>query len=154
MKKLLVIMIAIIMLLPFIGKAENTEVINEALLHLGKPYVYATEGPNTFDCSGFVFYCYKKIENIELLRSAKEQGYDETYPIIRNIWQLKNGDVVCFNTNLYDDDLSDHTGLYIGQGKFIHCSSGRKSGVIISSLLEGFYNERFSWGKRIIGGIK
>ena len=128
--------------------AQCEEVVSEALLHLNKPYIYATEGPNSFDCSGFVLYCYKKVENIELKRSAKDQGYDERFQMIKNIKELLPGDCVYFNTKMRDSDLSDHTGIYIGDGNFIHCSSGQGK-VTISSLLEGYYNKRFSWGRRI-----
>ena len=148
MKKTLVIILITLFFLSFARGETNNPVLDEALLHLGKPYVYATMGPDTFDCSGFVCYCYKKIENIELQRSAYSQGYDKTYPKIVKIEELKPGDVVFFNTNNSDGDLSDHSGLYLGNGEFIHCSSG-KGKVIISTLLEGFYNERFSWGRRI-----
>ena len=134
----------------FLLTAQCEEIVFEALLHLNKPYVYTTEGPNTFDCSGFVLYCYQKVENIELKRSAKDQGYDEQFQKIENIEELLLGDCVYFNTNSRDNDLSDHTGIYIGNGYFIHCSSGKRK-VIISSLLEGYYNKCFSWGRRIRG---
>lgn len=149
MKKFLVAIIAAMVLLVSTCSAQKPPlVLDEAILHLGKPYVYATAGPNTFDCSGFTFYCFKKVEGIELLRSAREQGYDETYEKIEQIEDLLPGDLVSFNTNKYDSDECDHSGIYLGEGQFIHCSSG-KGKVIISTLLEGYYNERFSWGRRI-----
>lgn len=149
MKKL----IATIVLLLFFNLSlaygeNNLQIIDEALLHLDKPYVYATAGPNSFDCSGFIYYCYKTINNIKLKRSAYDQGYDLKYLQILHISQLLPGDIVFFNTNRNDNDLSDHSGLYMGQGYFIHCSSG-KGKVVISTLLTGYYNERFSWGRRI-----
>lgn len=143
MKKILSIILIFLLL-----NAQCEEIVSEALLHLDKPYVYATEGLNTFDCSGFVLYCYQKVENIKLKRSAKDQGYDERFQKIENIEELLSGDCVYFNTNSRDSDLSDHVGIYIGNGHFVHCSSG-KGKVIISSLLEGYYNKCFSWGRRI-----
>jgi len=119
-----------------------------ATQQLNKPYSYATEGPNTFDCSGFVCYCYKGIFDINLPRSAKDIGYSD-YELIENIDDLEKGDVVCFNTNKGDKDLSDHVGIYLGDQEFIHSSSGQGR-VIISPINEGYYGERFSWGKRII----
>ena len=149
MKKFLVALIAAMLLLSNIAySTQNPPIIDEALLHLDKPYVYATAGPNTFDCSGFVYYCYDVIYNIKLKRSAKEQGYDEDYDKIETIEELKAGDMVFFNTNKRDGDFCDHSGLYIGEGNFIHCSSA-KGKVIISTLEEGYYNEVFSWGRRI-----
>lgn len=118
-----------------------------ATQQLNKPYSYATEGPNTFDCSGFVIYCYKEILDIDLPRSAYDVGYIEGYEIIENMDNLKAGDVVCFNT-INDNDLSDHVGIYMGNYAFIHCSSG-KDKVVISSLATDYYNKCFSWGIRI-----
>jgi cell wall-associated NlpC family hydrolase len=123
--------------------------VNEANLHIGKPYVYAAAGPNAFDCSGFTYYCVDKIYDIQLLHSAYDQGYDESYIKIESIEDLIEGDLVYFNTNRSDGDLSDHAGIYIGDNQFIHASSAKRK-VIISDLSEGYYNERFSWGRRIV----
>ena len=57
--------------------------------------------------------------------------------------------MVFFNTNLTDGDMCDHTGIYIGNGDFIHASSSAGK-VIISNLNSGYYNQRFSWGRRIL----
>lgn len=122
-----------------------------ATQQLDKPYVYATTGPRTYDCSGLVVYCYQEIFDITLPRSAKDLGYCDDYETIKNIEDLYKGDIVCFNTNLKDNDLSDHVGIYLGDNEFIHASSG-KGHVIISPIDKGYYNERFSWGKRIIPG--
>lgn len=150
MKKLIVALIAAMLLLCHTAlSAQNPPIIDEALLHLGKSYRYATAGPTTFDCSGFVYYCYDLIEDIQLKRSAKDQGYDDTYKKINDIDELIAGDVVFFNTVKGDGDACDHSGLYLGEGNFIHCSSGRGK-VIISTLMEGYYHERFSWGRRIL----
>ena len=115
---------------------------------IDKPYIYSSTGPNSFDCSGLVRYCYLEEADIELPHSAKEIGYLEDYEKIENIDDLTVGDIVCFDT-VSDKDLSDHVGIYIGDGNFIHASSG-KGKVIQSSLDEEYYNKRFSWGKRII----
>ena len=80
--------------------------------------------------------------------SAYSQGYDDTYTKISKISELKRGDMVCFNTNDTDSDLSDHTGIYLGGGYFIHASSGAGL-VIVSTLNSGYYKEAFSWGRRI-----
>lgn len=127
------------------------DIIVEAQNYLGCRYVYATEGPKTFDCSGFTYYLYKTIAEIELPRSAKDQGYCEEYQRIENIEDLEVGDIVCWNTNKNDSDLSDHVGIYLGNGEAIHCSSGAGE-VIISSIIEedSYYHNRFSWGLKIL----
>ena len=104
---------------------------------------------NTFDCSGFVYWCYRQI-GITLKNSAYKQGYDDGYPKI-GINDLKRGDVVCFNTD-NDGDVSDHTGIYLGNGYFIHASSSGGK-VMVSQFVSSssnYYQRNFSWGRRIL----
>jgi cell wall-associated NlpC family hydrolase len=131
------------------SSSKVSAVLKLANEQLGDPYVYSAEGPDSFDCAGFVYYCFRNAAGVTLTRSAQSQGYDSSYEKIESISELKKGDVVCFNTNESDSDLSDHTAIYLGDGKFIHASSvGGK--VMISSLSSGYYKEAFSWGLRIL----
>lgn len=124
-------------------------VLKLAAQQMGKPYVYATRGPNSFDCAGLTIYCFAKYSDVELGRSAELQGYNEKLKKIESIDDLKKGDIVCFNTDAKDDDLSDHVGIYLGGGKFVHASSA-KGKVVVSSMKSGYYKRVFSWGCRII----
>lgn len=135
------------------ANATNAEKIEYVIYigqnQLGKPYVYGTAGPNTFDCTGFTTYCFKKV-NVSLGRSAYAQGYQAASgEKIENAADLKRGDLVFFNT-IADSDLSDHAGIYIGDGYFIHSSSGSSNGnqVCVSNLNSGYYQRVFSWGRR------
>ena len=114
---------------------------------LGKPYVYGSTGPNSFDCSGLTTYAFRNID-ISLKRSAYSQGYDSSYDKVEGIDNLRRGDLVFFNT-ISDSDLSDHAGIYLGGGCFIHASSGGHK-VVVSNLTSGFYNRVFSWGRRVL----
>lgn len=40
--------------------STTQKAIQIAIAQVGKPYVYGTEGPNTFDCSGLLWYAFKK----------------------------------------------------------------------------------------------
>ena len=122
------------------------KIIATAKQYLGCSYVYGTSGPNTFDCSGFTQFVFKKY-GYSLLRSALQQGYNDNYEKLTRS-ELKMGDIVCFNT-ISDNDLCDHVGIYISDGNFIHASSGGGC-VMISNLDSGYYNRVFSWGRRIL----
>jgi cell wall-associated NlpC family hydrolase len=37
---------------------QQQAIIQEALRHLGKPYLWGAKGPNQFDCSGLAYYVY------------------------------------------------------------------------------------------------
>lgn len=122
-----------------------------ALMLCGSPYKYGTMGPKTFDCSGYVIYCYQTGCGIDLHgRTAKEIGYNQEFVLIQTVDQLLPGDIMCFDT-LADGDLSDHLGIYLGNRLFVHCSSG-KGKVIISPIQDNYYSRTFSWGRRVIEG--
>lgn len=125
------------------SKAE--QVIAAAKAKQGCAYVYGKSGPSTFDCAGLVKYAFKQV-GVSLSGSAKGQGYNAGTKVSYS--QLKAGDIVCFDT-VEDSDLSDHTGIYLGGGQFIHCSSAAGK-VIISSLSSGYYKRVFSWGRRVL----
>ncbi len=128
--------------------AEKLEyVIYNGQNQLGKPYIYGANGPNSYDCTGFTCYCFKKV-GVTLKRTAQTQGYDENYEKIESPAQLKRGDLVFFNT-VNDNDLSDHAGIYLGAGWFIHSSSGQGK-VVVSTLAKDYYSRVFSWGYRVL----
>lgn len=127
--------------------AEKLEyVIYVGQNQLGKPYVYGANGTSSFDCTGFTCYCFKQI-GVTLPRTAVNQGYSNTYTKIGSVSELRRGDLVYFNT-ISDGDLSDHAGIYLGAGYFIHASSGQGK-VVVSTLASGYYNGVFSWGRRV-----
>ena len=112
----------------------------------GAPYAETADPPKTFDCAKFCWYCYGKARG-ELKGSSYSQGYDDRFPMIASMADLKRGDLVCFDT-IDDDDQCDHVGIYLGNGCFIHaCAEAKK--VVVSSMVSGYYNRTFSWGRRI-----
>ncbi len=119
-------------------------VLKEARKHLGKKYVWAANGPKTFDCSGFTCYVSKK-NGVRLPRTSVRQA--EVGKKVTRV-QLKAGDLIFFDTSKERKGIVNHVGIYIGGGNFIHASSGANK-VVISSLNQNFYKQRFMWGRRI-----
>ena len=128
--------------------STGEKIVALAKQYLGCKYVYARENPPYFDCSGLTQYVYKQF-GYSLKRTACLQGYDDTWPKIYSISDLQVGDLIYFNTNETDADLSDHAAIYIGDGNFIHASSSAGK-VVISSLSSGYYQTHFSWGRRVL----
>ena len=129
------------------GFTRGEVIARRALEHLGKPYVLGESGPDRFDCSGLVMFCLTP-EGYEFpLHSAEVIGTDERFPLITDRRQLLTGDIVCFDT-VRDRDPSDHMGIYLGAGTFVHASSTGE--VKISSLDEEFYGERFTGARRYV----
>jgi len=123
------------------------KVVETALAQLGKPYEYNARGAGSFDCSGLVYYCFK-IHGVTLPTSSSTQAIYEGGIRIDSVSSLQAGDVVFLNTgNKYVD--INHCGIYIGNGQFIHASSGANA-VIIRPIDSGFYYTAFRWALRIV----
>lgn len=115
------------------------QIINFAQTKLGSPYVWGATGPNTFDCSGFVGYVFKKAANVNLPRVSSSQATFK--PRIASM-NMTKGDLVFFETT--GKGRISHVGIYMGNRQFIHSSSGSKR-VTVSSLDSNFYTKTFRW---------
>lgn len=133
---------------PSISRIEYTIYVAQNLI--GTPYAENADPPKTFDCAKFTRWCYNKAQDDTMKDSSKSQGYDERYAKVAYD-DLKRGDLVCFDTISTDDDESDHVGIYLGSGYFIHGSSAGQK-VIVSQMVSDdtdYYKRNFSWGRRI-----
>ena len=125
--------------------SKGEEIVAYAKQYLNCPYVYGASGPSTFDCSGFTMYVYKHF-GINLSHSATAQSKCGTYVEKEN---LQPGDLVCFLDYETMDGIG-HCGIYIGDGNFIHASSGTGYCVKISKLTSGSYLTRYSTARRLL----
>lgn len=139
-------MLLVLILLLFSGYTRGEQIAMDALSHLGKPYVFGAAGPDRFDCSGLIRYCFAG-HGIFVEHSAQAIGTNPAYRTVADPKQLRVGDVVCFDT-VQDSDPSDHVGIWIGGNEFVHASSGQ--GKLVVSSLEGYYADHYTWGKRLI----
>lgn len=103
-------------------------VIAFALSQVGKPYVWAADGPSSYDCSGLVLASFARIG----VKLPHYTGWiiGKGQRISRS--QLMRGDVV-FPT-------SGHVGIYLGSNMFVHASSSR--GRVSVTKLYSFYAAR------------
>jgi len=110
---------------------------------LGKRYVWGASGRNnTYDCSSFTKYVYRK-NGITIPRTSIKQSKHGEY-IKRK--DLKKGDLVFFDTSKQRKGYVNHVGIYLGNNKFIHASSAKKK-VIVSNLSK-FYGQRYKGARR------
>ncbi|WP_436654149.1 NlpC/P60 family protein [Lactiplantibacillus plantarum] len=106
------------------GQASNISrqaaVIKLAKTKLGAPYTQSQAGrlgPNSFDCSGFVYYLYKTAAGITLngtVTTTEEKSGKEV-----SLNELQPGDLLFYGSrgNTY------HVGLYEGNGMMIHAAT-------------------------------
>jgi len=124
-------------------KVKSSRITSLAKTKLGRRYVWGASGAkNTFDCSGFTTYVYKK-NGIKLPRRAIAQSKYGKYISRKN---LKKGDLIFFDTSKRRRGYVNHVGIYLGNGKFIHASSAKKKVVITS--LKNFYAKRYKGARR------
>lgn len=126
--------------------ANGDSVANYARQFLGMKYVLGGKTPETgFDCAGFTKYVYKNFGyTLGTIASAQTTvGTDVT-----SMTDLKVGDLILFQNE--EKTKIGHTGVYLGNGEFIHAANPDR-GVVIDNLnTSTYYNSRFVIAKRIV----
>jgi cell wall-associated NlpC family hydrolase len=152
--------------------ALQRDVLARALRFVGFPYVFAGMSettqklwsatapgntitvPGGFDCSGFVWRVYK-LQPFDdapalaaVLRGRTTYAMSgEVAPALRiDPAALEPGDVLFFGSRGTKSKPSEigHMGIYVGNGWFIHSSSG---GVTLQPL-QGWYATELAWARR------
>lgn len=125
-------------------------IIVEAKRYLGRPYKWAGNGPERFDCTGFTKYVYAKF-GYRLGRTVPAQAADGR-PVEGGFDALQKGDILIFGGR-HNKRALGHAAIFIEKDpngdnfKFIHAA---RTGVIISELKETYYKERFLGAVRIL----
>lgn len=117
---------------------SGSKVVNVAKQYLGVNYRFGGSSPSGFDCSGFVYYVFKK-SGKSISRTTAASYYSKA----KKISAPQVGDLVFFS-NTYQRGIS-HVGIYIGSGKMISASGTQ---VNISPVHTGYWNLHFtSYGR-------
>jgi cell wall-associated NlpC family hydrolase len=111
-------------------------VVDIAVSQLGTPYRYGGSTPRGFDCSGLVYYSYRRV-GVRLPRSTMAQ-YRHARPVA--LKNLQPGDLVFFKRTYRP---VSHVGIYAGNARFIHAPS--KGRVVSYDSLNDPY-----WRKRLV----
>jgi cell wall-associated NlpC family hydrolase len=105
------------------GNGSVSDVIDFALAQVGKAYVWGAEGPDSFDCSGLTMMAWRQA-GVSISHYSGSQ-YDETQKVSTD--SLQPGDLLYFYA------ISEHVGIYIGNGEFVHAANPGV-GVVHASL--------------------
>ena len=133
---------------PWKNSDEKYMLVKVAKSFMGAPYKYGGNTLRGLDCSAYVKKIYE-IFDVQLPRSAREQ-YHAGSKIAKD--ELAVGDLVFFKTRRYAK-FPTHVGIFIGDGNFIHASSGKgRLGVKIDSLSSDFYSKAYIGATRVKGG--
>lgn len=124
-----------------IPKVKGKEIVSRAAKYKAVPYVFGGTTTKGFDCSGYVQYVFKDCK-AKLPRLADEQALQGIFVTQK---QLRPGDLVFFTT--YAAGAS-HVGIYAGDGQFWSASSSK--GVILSSLRDDYWKQRYYGARRVL----
>lgn len=96
-------------------QSQADRIISIAEAQLGARYVFATAGPKTFDCSGFVYFVYKQAGLADLIGGKRRTvaGFHKWFSKhgtqSRSLADALPGDLLVWGKN-------HHTGIYVGNG--------------------------------------
>ena len=127
------------------GKKTYSSVVAAAQDQLGKPYVWSAEGPDSFDCSGLVYYCLKQSGHSVSRQSSRGFSQNGSWKLITSMSDLKAGDLVFFKSD--SSSSVNHTGICISSSVMIHASSS-KGQVAKSNLHQAYWERNFVCGRR------
>lgn len=114
-------------------------ILGYAVSFLGVPYVWGGIDSTGFDCSGLAYRVFndygiplpRTVSGMELMGVAVDRD------------DLQPGDLLIF-------DNPRHTGIYLGDGDFIHCSSYLDRGVVITPITHSNYARRYASARRVL----
>ncbi|MCQ4081262.1 C40 family peptidase [Streptomyces sp. RB6PN25] len=92
---------------------------------VGKPYVYGSTGPDSYDCSGLTQAAFKTI-GIDLPRTSQDQS-DTGTPV--SLSNLQPGDLLFWG----GQGSAYHVGVYVGNGNFI-AAQNPSEGIVLKPL--------------------
>ena len=124
---------------PQYGETGN-QIVNTALKYLGIRYRWGGYSLGGIDCSGFVKAVFA-VNGMRLPRVARDQAQVGT-PV--NWTDLRAGDRLYFACK---GGAVDHAGIYIGNGLFIHSSTGR-GGVAIDKIMKPLFAKSLITARR------
>lgn len=127
------------------GKADGSQILASANTFRGVRYRWGAMSRSGTDCSGFTSQVFQS-QGYHLPRTSREQS---TVGIPVHSGDLKAGDLVFFHT--MRGSRVTHVGIYMGNGKFIHASSGGGK-VQVNSLSDGYYRKRLVAARRVAKG--
>jgi cell wall-associated NlpC family hydrolase/LysM repeat protein len=119
------------------------KILSKAQSMRGVRYRWGASSRSATDCSGFTSQVFRS-NGYRIPRTSAEQSRAGS-AVSRG--SLQKGDLVFFKTRR--GTRVSHVGIYMGNGKFIHASSGGGK-VQINSLSDSYYNKRYVTARRVV----
>ena len=127
--------------LPENNPVTGKQLVRKAKSAIGTPYVFGGSAPGGFDCSGLVKWAYNSV-GVNLPRTAREQA--AVGKNVKDVKDMRAGDIVAFR----HPKRGYHTGIYVGDGKFVH-SPRKRTTVRINSLSDPYFKSTLLGARRV-----
>ncbi len=114
-------------------------IVSIAKSKLGSRYVYGAKGPNSFDCSGFVYWVLNKAGIRQSYMTSFSWQGTSRYQRISSMKNIKRGDIISYR---------GHVGIALGNGQMIDASSSQGR-VRITSINQSYWINHFECAYRI-----
>lgn len=122
------------------GGGGASSLIAIASSKIGSPYVYGAKGANSFDCSGFIYWCLNQAGVKQSYLTSSGWRNVGKYTKITSFSSLQPGDIVV---------VSGHVGIVASGGTVIDASSS--NGRVVHRSLSSWWRNNFICGWRIFG---
>ena len=119
-------------------KGNADDLLRVAMLKLGAKYVWGMKGPNTFDCSGFVYWCLQQVGVEVQYMTTYNWRFSTQFEKVEKFDDLQMGDLILIN---------GHMGIVSDDMTVIDASSS--NGQVVHRDLDDWWRERFMMGFRI-----
>lgn len=113
-----------------VGTGKAASIVAYALAQVGRPYVWGSAGPRTFDCSGLVVAAFSRI-GLSLPHQS-ESLLARGMPVSRS--NLQPGDVIW--------PYHGHVMIYVGNGRIVEAANPQQ-GVRVGALYAFMTARRF-----------
>ncbi len=118
---------------PNISGANVASLVEVAKSTLGADYQLGAKGPNSFDCSGHVYWCLNQIGmNVPYMTSTGWRNAN--YPKIDDIDAVQAGDIIVFSPT--------HVGIAISSTQMIDASTSEDQ-IRVGNLEHDYWQENF-----------
>jgi peptidoglycan endopeptidase LytE len=119
------------------SSSVSGQMMNAITARLGIPYHYGSTGPNSYDCSGFVWSVFKDA-GFDFDRSSAANYWSEFEPV-------SGDDAYKFGTLVFFNGLA-HVGIVADKDGFYQASSSKG---ITYSKFEGYWEKRITGFRRV-----
>jgi cell wall-associated NlpC family hydrolase len=118
--------------------------------YVGYPYVWATHGPNSFDCSGLVHWVILQATGENVSPDSHAQ-FNSGTPVDWD--QLRPGDIVFYDPQhggeVREGNNASHVGIFVRDGQMVNALNEQR-GVIMSDPFSDYFKPLYLGARRLV----